>query len=124
MIADAPVAAAAQCSPWPMARAEVFLRAAREAAADGLTWSEFGELLVALMRTLISACDTVTSLDGAAKKALVLESAGQLFDLLADLCVPIVAWPFWMMCRPFARLLVISLSSGAVEQLLKMTRGN
>lgn len=123
MIADAPMAAAAPPS-WPMAKAEAFLQAAREAAADGLTWSEFGELLVALLRTLVGSYDTVVSLDGAAKKALVLESAGQLFDLLADLCVPLMAWPLWVLSRPAVRLLVLSLASGAVEQLLKMTRGN
>lgn len=124
MISDVPLVVAGVEQEGPLAKAAAFLRSAQAAAADGLTWQEFGELLVALLRTLVSSYDTVVSLDGVAKKALVLESAGQLFDLLADKCVPLLWWPAWMLCRPAIRMLVLALSGGAVEQILRMVRGN
>lgn len=123
MISDAPLVVADGEQEGPLAKAAAFLRSAQAAAADGLTWQEFGELLMALLRMLVGSYDHVVSIDGAAKKALVLESVGQLFDLLADKCVPLVAWPVWILCRPAIRMLVLALSSGAVEQILKMVRG-
>lgn len=123
MIADAPLAVAEAEQEGPLSKAAAFLQSAQASAADGLTWQEFGELLVAMLRMLVGSYDHVVSLDGVAKKALVIESAGQLFDLLADKCVPLVAWPAWMLCRPAIRMLVLALSSGAIEQLLKMVRG-
>lgn len=106
----------------PMARAAAFLEKAKAAAADGLTWREFGELLVSLLRTLVAAYDQVVGMDGAAKKALVLEAAGQLFDLLADRCVPLIVWPVWGLVRTPVRALVLALASGAVEAILPLVR--
>lgn len=122
MIADAAVTAATSQPMNPMARAQAFLAAAQSAAADGLTWSEFGGLLIGLMRTLVAAFDDVATMAGSAKKALVMESVGQLFDLTADKCVPLIAWPVWVLCRPAIRSLVMALASGGVEQILKLVR--
>lgn len=121
--AEIPVCAASSLEMSPLQRAQAFLAAAQSAAADGLTWHEFGELLVGLLRTLVAAYDDVAGMDGAAKKALVMEAAGQLFDLLADRAVPLVMWPLWMLCRPAIRSLVLALASGAVEQILPLVRG-
>lgn len=106
----------------PMARAAAFLAAAREAAADGLTWAEFGRLLVALLRTLVASLDDIQSLTGAAKKAMVMEAAAQLFDMLADKAVPLMAWPFWLVVRPAVRSLVLAIASGAVEAIIPLVR--
>lgn len=122
MIAAAAVAVSSDDSMTPMQRAAAFMAAAQSAAADGITWQEFGQLLVALMRMLVAAFDQIVTMTGAAKKALVLEAVGQLFDLLADKCVPVIAWPIWALCRSAIRSLVLALASGAIEQLLPLVR--
>jgi hypothetical protein len=115
-IATAPLAAAS--SYQDIARAvTAYLAAAREAAADGLTWQEFGELLVGLLRLAISTAEILQA-PGAVKKALVMESVEALFDSLADRCVPAYAYPLWLVARPAVRQLVLALASGAIEQLL------
>jgi len=124
VIAQAAVAVSSDETMTPMQRAAAFLSAAQSAAADGLTWQEFGQLLVALMRTLVAALDDVANMTGPAKKALVLEAVGQLFDLLADKCVPIWAWPIWALCRPAIRSLVLALASGGIEQILVLVRAS
>lgn len=104
-------------------RVSAFLRSAQEAAADGITWSEFGSLLVALMRLSIQTLDTVDTLTGAEKREIVLHAVGVLFDLIADKAVPLTVWPIWVLARPAVRSLVLALASGSVEQLLTMVRG-
>lgn len=121
MIADAPVAAAAKHLTL-LQQVTAFLGAAREAAADGLTWSEFGELLVALLRLTIATLDTVSGMSGPEKKAVVVEAAGVLFDTVADRAVPLVVWPVWLLARPAIRSLVLALAGGAVEVLVPMVR--
>lgn len=100
-----------------------YLSAARAASADGLTWQEFGELLVGLLRLSIETLDKTLTLTGPAKKELVLEAAAALFDSVADKCVPLVAWPVWIILRPAVRSLVLAIASGAVESILNMVRG-
>lgn len=103
-------------------KVRVYITSARLAAADGLTWVEFGELLVALLRLLIEALDAVSGMTGAEKKAAVVEAAGLLFDAVADKAVPLAAWPVWILVRPAIRSLVLALAAGAVEPILQLSR--
>jgi hypothetical protein len=104
------------------AKANAFLAAAREQAADGLTWAEFGRLLVQLLHLLVAGLEAVTTLSGAEKKAVVLTAAAALFDTFADRCVPLTVWPAWLLIRPATRVLILSLAAGAIEALLAITR--
>lgn len=103
-------------------KVKVYIASARIASADGLTWTEFGNLLVSLLRLMIEALDTVSGMTGAEKKAAVLDAAGRLFDALADKCVPLAAWPVWILVRPSIRSLVLALAAGAVEPILLLSR--
>lgn len=105
-------------------RGKDFVHRAKEAAADGLTWSEFGEVLIAFLRLMVSAYDKVGGMDGAAKKATVVALAAQLFDAVSGSCVPLLSWPLWVMCRPAIRTLVLALAAGAIESLLPLVRRN
>jgi hypothetical protein len=121
MIADAPIAAA---SPFQSIAQKVsaYLAAAQSATADGLTWREFGELLLGLLRISIETLDATSTLSGPEKKELVLEAAATLFDTLADKAVPLAAWPIWILVRPAIRSLVLAIAAGAVEQILPLVR--
>jgi hypothetical protein len=121
MIADAPIAAA---SPFQSIAQKVsaYLAAAQSATADGLTWREFGELLLGLLRISIETLDATSTLSGPEKKELVLEAAATLFDTLADKAVPLAAWPIWILLRPSIRSLVLAIAAGAVEQILPLVR--
>lgn len=99
-----------------------FFASAREQARDGLTWVEFGRLLVQLLYLSVSALDAVATLSGPQKREIVLVAAASLFDTLADKAVPPTAWPAWLLVRPATRVLVISLAAGAIEALLKISR--
>ena len=103
-------------------RGEAFLTLAREQARDGLSWAEFGCLLVELLYLAVAALDVVQGLSGAEKKAIALTAVAALFDSFADRCVPIAAWPAWLIIRPAVRLLIMSLSAGAIEAILRISR--
>lgn len=103
-------------------KVRVFIAHARTISDDGLTWVEFGELLVALMRLLIEALDAVSSMSGAEKKEIVLEAAAALFDSVADKCVPLTVWPIWIIVRPAVRSLVLALAAGAIDPILQLAR--
>jgi len=120
MIAAAPFHAASKFTDVVNA-ARAYVVTAQVAAADGLTWAEFGELLVGLLRLSVQAVD-VLNVPGEQKKAVVMEAAAALFDAVADKAVPTVLWPFWVLARPAVRSLVLALASGAVEQILPMVR--
>ena len=121
MISNAPMAAGQQFTDVVNA-AKAYIAAAKVAAADGLTWVEFGELLVGLLRLAVQTVD-VLNVPGEQKKAVVMEAAAALFDALADKAIPTIAWPIWVLVRPSVRSLVLALASGAVEQILPMLRG-
>lgn len=121
MIAEAPIAAAEE-RVGLLDKIAAFVSAARAVAADGLTWIEFGELMVGLLRLVVAVLDTVTTLTGEQKKALALEAVGDLFDAVADRAVPPLAYPVWIVARPAVRSLVLALASGAIEQLLPLVR--
>lgn len=107
-----------------VAKANAFLEVAREQAKDGLTWAEFGRLLVQLLYLIVAGLDAVATLTGAQKKEIALTASASLFDRFADLCVPAIAWPAWIVIRPAIRLLILSISAGGVEALLKIFRSS
>ena len=122
MISSAPVAVATNLDAGLLGKIHAFVEASKSAAADGLTWVEFGDLMLALLRLVVTALDTVGSMTGAEKKALALEAVASLFDAVADQAVPAVVYPLWLIARPAVRSLVLALASGAIEQLLPLVR--
>jgi hypothetical protein len=96
---------------------------ARLKAADGkVNVAEFGSLVVEVIRLAVAGLDTISTLDGEAKKNWAIACVGTLFDAVADSCVPFVARPVWWIVRPAVRTLVLSAAGGALEQILKLTR--
>jgi hypothetical protein len=104
------------------ARLNAFFASAREQARDGLTWQEFGRLLVQLLYMAVEGLDAVATLTGPQKREVAMAAAAVLFDTLADKAVPVAAWPAWVILRPATRVLVLSLAAGAVEALLRISR--
>jgi hypothetical protein len=120
-VTDAPLAAASAFSDIGQ-QVNAFLTVARLKAAGGLTWQEFGQLMVAIMRLGVSTLDSVATLTGPQKKVLVLEAVAVLFDSLAGRCVPIVTYPAFIAIRPALRTLIIAIASGAIESLIPLVR--
>jgi hypothetical protein len=120
MISSAPITVASNL--YTVAdKIAAFIATARSAAADGITVAEFGELTVALLKTLMAAIDSLPD-DGAAKKAWCVDAVGLLFDAVADKAVPTLAYPVWLIVRPTVRQLVLLATSGAIESLLPLVR--
>lgn len=105
-----------------LSKISAFVTTSREAAADGITWAEFGDLMLALLRLVVSGLDKVQSMTGPEKKTLALDAVGNLFDAVADRAVPVAVYPLWLIARPAVRALVLALASGAVEQVLPLLR--
>lgn len=103
-------------------KVSAFLDAVKADAKDGLTWTEFGNLLIALLRLVTETLDKTLTLTGPEKKALAIEAVAVFFDTFADRCVPLVAYPIWALARPAVRALVIALATGALEQVLSLVR--
>ena len=122
MIATAPLSAGSQFTDVLNA-AKAYITTAKVVAADGLTWVEFGELLVGLLRLSVRLADLL-NVPGDQKKAVVMEAAAALFDAVADKAVPTVLWPLWLVTRSSVRALVLALAAGAVEQILPMVRAS
>lgn len=120
MISSAPMLAANDLLSLAE-KVRAFVAVAKVKAAGGLTLGEFGELLVALMKVAIDAADAIP-VDGAERKIFVLNSIGLLFDALADKCIPLLAWPAWIIFRPAARQLLLLVVGGAIESLLPLVR--
>ena len=99
-----------------------FIAGARLKAQGGLTVAEFGSLVVEVIRLAVAGLDTISTLDGPSKKQWAIACVGNLFDAVADSCVPLVAWPVWFILRPAVRTLVLSAAGGALEQILALTR--
>lgn len=121
-ISDSPTSAADRASLMAE-KVAAFISAAKVVAADGITWQEFGELAVSLLRLSIDWVD-VAALPGPEKKLVVLASVAALFDALADKAVPAYAYPLWVLVRPAVRSLLLALASGAVESLLPLVRAS
>jgi hypothetical protein len=122
MIADHSIRAASRFEDVSAA-ARAYVLTARLAAADGISWAEFGELLTGLLRVLTQASELL-SLPGAEKKAAVLAGAAALFDSVADKCVSPWVWAFWIVIRPSVRSLVLAIAAGSIEQILPLVRSD
>ena len=105
-----------------VAQVNAFLADARDKARDGLTVAEFGELTLELLKLACSGLDAVTTLDGPAKRALVLQAVGVLFDGVAGAAVPWAAWPLWIAARPVLRVTLLAFAGGLLESLLPTLR--
>lgn len=112
----------AHAEPGLLDKVSTFIQSARVAAADGLTWGEFGELLLALLRMVVAFLDDVSTMTGAEKKAFAIDAIARLFDAVADRAVPTAVYPLWILARPAVRSLVLALAGGVLEQLLPIVR--
>jgi hypothetical protein len=83
---------------------------------------EFGELLLSLLRLVLTTLDSVQTLSGAEKKAIALGAVERLFEAVADKAVPAAVYPLWLLVRPAVRSLVVAIASGAIEKLLPLVR--
>jgi len=108
--------------PGLLDKITTYIASAKVAAADGLTWSEFGELLLALLRIVVSDLDSVATLSGKEKKALALDAVARLFDAVADYAIPVTLYPIWLVARPAVWSLVLAVAGGVIEQLLPLVR--
>ena len=99
-----------------------FIASARLKASGGLTVAEFGSLVVELIRLAVAGLDAINTLDGPSKKQWAIACVGNLFDAVADACIPLLARPVWWIVRPAVRTLVLSAAGGALEQILQLTR--
>jgi hypothetical protein len=108
--------------PGLLDKITTFIASAKVVSSDGLTWSEFGEMLLALLRIVVSALDSVATLSGKEKKALALDAVARLFEAVADYAVPVTLYPIWLVARPAVRSLVLALAGGVLEQLLPLVR--
>lgn len=116
MISEAPVAAANNMSQV-LDKIRAYVASCQSLAADGITFSEFSEMAVGLLRVTMAAVDSIP-IDGPSKKAWVLEAVAMLFDNVADKMIPTLAYPLWVILKPGIRSLVLAAASGAVEAIL------
>lgn len=98
-----------------------YIELCRLRVKSGITAAELTELAVSGMRLAIRLLD-VLNLPGEQKKAEVLKLVAYFFDNWSDACVPLVARPLWWLVKPAARVLVMSLASGAVDALVPLVR--
>ena len=108
--------------PGLLDKITTFIASAKVVSADGLTWSEFGEMFLALLRLVVSALDSVATLSGKEKKAMTIDAVARLFDAVADYAVPVTLYPIWLVARPAVRSLVLAIAGGVIEQLLPLVR--
>lgn len=120
MISAAPIQAANDL-PSLAEKVKAFVAVAKSAAAGGITASEFGELLLALLRLAVDAADSIP-VAGPERKTFVLNAVALLFDEVADKAIPTLAWPVWIIVRPSVRSLLLLVVSGAIESLLPLVR--
>ena len=99
-----------------------YIAVARIKAADGLTISELSELIVSAMRIAIGALDSIP-VDGAQRKAIVIDFVGDMFDEFADRVVPLPLWPVWLLSKKTIRIIALAVAAGATEALLPLVRG-
>lgn len=102
-------------------KVQAFIAVAEIKAKNGLTFAEFGELFLALMRMAIEAADALQQA-GPKKKELVLAALDELFEALADKAVPLYAYPFWVIARPAIKAAAMAAASGAIEIVLSLVR--
>jgi hypothetical protein len=122
MTINAPAAATAD-KPGLLDKVSAFIATAREKASDGLTWGEFGELVLSLLRVVVPFLESVKLMSGPEKKAFAMDAVGRLFDAVADYAVPVPLYPIWLVARPAVRALVVAIAGGVLEQYLAVLRG-
>lgn len=108
--------------PGLLDKITTFIASAKVVSSDGLTWSEFGEMFLALLHLVVAALDSVATLSGKEKKALAIDAVARLFDAVADYAIPVTLYPIWLVARPAVRSLVLALAGGVLEQLLPLVR--
>jgi hypothetical protein len=123
MTTVAAATAAAESKSTLLDQVYAFVATAKERAKDGLSWGEFGELLLALLRLVVPFLDGVKTMSGPEKKAFTLDAVGRLFDATADYAVPRTVYPLWVLVRPAVRTLVVAIAGGVLEQYLTLFRG-
>jgi hypothetical protein len=101
---------------------KAFIDTARADAVDGISIAEFFQLAMDLLRIVITGVDTL-NVPGEERKSVVLDAAAQLFDAIADKCVPLALYPLWLAFRSPIRMIFIQSASGAIESLLPILRG-
>ena len=89
-------------------------------ASDGLTISEFAELLFGAVRLSVQGVEHVSGLTGPQKRELVQSVAGDIFDNLIMFCIPLPLKPVWWLVAPAARSLCVSLAGGLIEVLVPL----
>lgn len=107
--------------PMPPSRLGKFLQDVNERAKDGLSLQDFSAILFGGVRLAIEAVDAIP-VEGSERKKMVMHFAGSLFDKYADKVIPIYVYPFWIVVKPAAKMLLMSLAAGAVEVLLPLVR--
>lgn len=112
---------AAQQLPTLGQKVRAFIAVAEIKARGGLTFAEFGELFLALMRLAIHAADALDAA-GSQKKELVLGALDELFEALADRAVPLYAYPLWVLFRPAIKAAVMASAAGGIEVVLRLVR--
>jgi hypothetical protein len=101
-----------------------FIADARAKAQGGITAGEASDLMLRLVRMLMSAVDSLDA-PGASKKSLVLDGVSQLWDAVAPfLPIPWYARPFWAIFQPTAKGAVLAAAGALIEIWLPDIRAN
>lgn len=101
-------------------RIVAYIAEAKIVANDGLTISEFAELLFGAVRLSVQGVEHVAGLTGPQKRELVMSIAGDIFDNLIMFCIPLPLKPVWWLVAPAARSLCVSLAGGLIEVLVPL----
>ncbi len=94
---------------------EQFVSQAVAIAADGLSIADASRLFVALIQTCVKAAMGFSA-PGVAKKRLVLDAVGELYDAIGPaIPLPSVLSPVRKFLRPYLRRFVVAAADGAIE---------
>mgnify|MGYP005687250971 CR=1 FL=1 len=105
----------------PASRLGMFLSDVNKRASDGLSLQDFSAIFFDSLRLAISAVEAIP-VEGTERKKMVMDFAGTMFDKYADKIIPIYVYPFWIVVKPAARMLLMSVAAGAVESILPLVR--
>lgn len=117
-VTEAPLAAAGTVNQVAE-KVRAYIESCQGLAADGVSISDFAQMVLGLLRVAVAAVDAFP-LAGPAKKTWVLEAVAQLYDALAVAVASQLPWPLWILSRRTTRAIVLAAASGAVEFLLPM----
>jgi hypothetical protein len=101
------------------ARLQAFVESAKAKAANGLTIAEMTAIVYEFIQLATAAANELSN-PGAEKKALVLDWAGKLFDVLI-VFVPLPMW-YRLAVAPFARKYVRAAYLEVVSALIEFLR--